>query len=129
MSMWKSQVLMARAFLMEVVFHALKWILYECTYSCLFLKPLMGCEFHMWNLSILGTILQFKLPSGFFQTFWLDGKFKGLSKFQQAIAHKILILSSWVRTFIFSLLNEGMLSISKISPKLLETANFCQDVP
>jgi hypothetical protein len=36
-------------------------------------------EFHIWSLGILGTLLQFHIVSGIFETFLVDGKFKGLS--------------------------------------------------
>jgi hypothetical protein len=42
-------------------------------------QPLKDCEFDIWNFGILGIQLQFQFVIGFFETFLVDGKFKGLS--------------------------------------------------
>jgi hypothetical protein len=45
----------------------------------IFSLTLKDCEFHIWNLGILGTQLRFQFVIGFFETFLVAGKFKGLS--------------------------------------------------
>jgi hypothetical protein len=41
--------------------------------------PLKDCDFHIWNLGTLGTHPQSQFVIGFFETFLVDGKFRGLS--------------------------------------------------
>ena len=43
------------------------------------LTLLKACEFHIWNLGILSTQIWFQFVIGYFETFLVDGKFKGLS--------------------------------------------------
>jgi hypothetical protein len=70
--------------------------------------------------------LQFQFVIGFYETFLADGKFKGLSKFQQAITCKILTLFTKVMTFLFLLSNEGLPSATAMAT---ESAQNCQILP
>jgi hypothetical protein len=69
----------------------------------------------------LGTQLQFQFLIGFFETFLVDGKFKGLSTKPLYVRFWHFLQKLWC--FLFFLSNEGMLSAIAIA------AEYAQNYP